>query len=40
MEETSYLFVNLVAALGGAFLGAVVAVRLRQSPLLGYIVAR
>src|SRR3954465_1788219 len=38
MEETSALFVNLVAALAVAFVGAVVAVRLHQSPLLGYIV--
>src|SRR5688572_25432146 len=37
--ETSSLFVNLVAALVVAFLGAVVAVCLRQSLLIGYIVA-
>ena len=38
MEHTSSIFVNLVAALGVAFLGAVVAVWLRQSILIGYIV--
>ena len=37
--ETSSLFVNLVAALAVAFLGAVVAVWLKQSLLIGYIVA-
>jgi CPA2 family monovalent cation:H+ antiporter-2 len=37
--ETSSLFVNLVAALAVAFLGAVVAVCLKQSLLIGYIVA-
>lgn len=39
MEDISGLFINLVAGLAAAFVGAVVAVRLRQSPLLGYIVA-
>lgn len=37
--HTSGLFANLVLALAAAFLGAVVAARLRQSLLLGYIVA-
>ena len=37
--EISPFFVNMVAALGAAFLGAVVAVWLRQSLLIGYIVA-
>jgi CPA2 family monovalent cation:H+ antiporter-2 len=36
--ETSSIFVNLVAALAVAFLGAVIAVWLRQSLLIGYIV--
>lgn len=37
--EISSIFVNLVAALAVAFLGAVIAVWLRQSALIGYIVA-
>ena len=36
--EISPFLLNLVAALSVAFLGAVVAVLLRQSLLLGYIV--
>jgi monovalent cation:H+ antiporter-2, CPA2 family len=35
----SGLFVNLALALAAAWIGAVVAVRLRQSPILGYIFA-
>ncbi|MCC7372458.1 MAG: cation:proton antiporter [Chloroflexi bacterium] len=37
--EISSLFLNMVLALAAAFLGAVVAVWLRQSLLIGYIVA-
>jgi CPA2 family monovalent cation:H+ antiporter-2 len=37
--ETSSLFVNMVAALAVAFLGAAVAARLGQSLLIGYIIA-
>jgi CPA2 family monovalent cation:H+ antiporter-2 len=39
MEGSHYLLINLVLALFVALIGAALAVRLRQSPLLGYIVA-